>query len=189
MTTIQNANQRATGVTSEGRLQGEGIDRDYVLMSQVDDGWSFTAYDLTVTPTGAADVFFVLQNTSDYPVMLEELRFYDAHAGEFIHVQVGANYTITGGTTLEPVNRTAGSANLASSRCTIEAGANITGDSSSTIMQIVAANNTETLVSFRNAPIILGKGQCVNLEASGGASAIRYELDFTFLKASDFTDD
>jgi len=189
MTTIQNANQRATGVTSEGRLMGEGVRSPYVLKSQIDDGWSFTLYDLTVTPTGAADVFMVLQNTSDYPVMLEELRYYDAHAGEFIHVQVGANYTITGGTTIEPVNRTAGSANLASERCTIEAGANITGDSSSTIRQSQAVQNTETIVNFRDAPILLGKGQCVNLEASGGGSAIRYELDFSFLKPSDYTDD
>jgi hypothetical protein len=187
MTTIQNENQTVTGVTSVGRLQCETIVQRYSDRVCMINGMAYTTYVASVTPAAAADVFYVMINTSDYPILIQELRYYDAHAGEIIHIQTGATYTpATASAAVEPRNRLVGSTNLASSYATIENGTDITGDSSATIMESQAVNNTETVVSFRERPIVLARNRCLNLEASGGGSAIRYEVDFCFLNPSDY---
>ena len=188
MTTYQNANDRPAGVTSEGRLQVESINRDYNWHVTATNEMAYTMYLAAVTPTGAADVFFVIINTHDRPLLIQKVRYYDAHAGEFIYLQTGASYTVAGGTAVEPVNRKVGSTLLASSYATIEQGANITGDASATIMQSQAVQNTETIVDLKERPIVLAQNRCFNLEASAGTGAIRLEVDFMWLEPADYTD-
>lgn len=188
MTTYANANDRPAGVTSDGRLQTEVVQVPYTDYSTRANEVGFTMYLAAVTPTGAADTFFSITNTDPRPLLIQEVRYYDAHAGEFIHLQTGASYTLTGGTAVEPVNRKVGSTLLASSYATIEQGVDITGNASATIMQSQAVQNTETTVSLKNRPIVLATNRCFELEASAGTGAIRVEVDFTWLDPSDYTD-
>lgn len=189
MTTYANDLDRPAGVTSDGRLMVDVIARDYVYHITARNEMAYTCYVAAVTPTGAADVFFTLINTHNLPLMVEKVRFYDAHAGEIIHLQVGATYAL--GTThaaVEPVNRKVGSTLLASSYCTCENGVDITGDASATIMEQQAVQNTETEIDLRKRPIVLAQNRCFNLEASAGTGAIRYEVDFCWLNPDDYID-
>jgi len=166
----------------------ELVARDYVYHVTAVNEMAYTMYLAAVTPTGAADTFLTIQNTHDRPLLIQAVRYYDAHAGEQIHLQVGANYTITGGAAVEPVNRKVGSTLLASSYATIEQGVDLTGNASATIMESDAVQNTETTVNFENRPIVLAQNRCFELEASAGTGAIRVEVDFLWLEPSDYID-
>jgi hypothetical protein len=188
MTTYANANDRPAGVTSDGRLQTEVVQMRYQDYVTGTNEAGYTMYLAAVTPTGAADTFFSLTNTDPRPCLIQEVRYYDAHAGEFIHLQTGASYTLVGGTAVEPVNRKVGSTLLASSYATIEYGVDITGNASATVMESQAVQNTETTVSLKTRPIVLAQNRCFELEASAGTGAIRVEVDFCWLDSSDYVD-
>lgn len=188
MTTYANQRDKPAGVTSDGRLQTEVVQVPYGDYVTGTNEMGYTMYLAAVTPTGAADTFFSITNLDPRPLQIQEVRYYDAHAGEFIHLQTGAVYTITGGTAVEPRNRKLGSTLLASSFAKIEQGVNMTGNASATLMQSQAVQNTETVVSLKNRPIVLAENRCFELEASAGTGAIRLEVDFVFIDTADFLD-
>lgn len=179
MTTINNASGTPVGVTNQNRAMQQSVMRDYHLACLL-DGWAFTLYDATVTPTGAADVFCKVQNDSADLMYVTGMRIYDAGA-ELIDVQVSPSYTSAGASAaVVPINRYVGSTNLAATKATCESDANITGDTGVTIHRLQVAATTEQPYDWTDAPIIVGPNQAFILEAATGTSAIRYEVDFYF---------
>jgi hypothetical protein len=157
----------------------ESFTRDYHLACLL-DGWAFTQYDATVTPTGAADVFCKIQNNSADLMIVTGMRIYDAGA-EIIDVQLSPAYTSAGASAaIVPINRYSGSANLAATKATCESDANITGDTGVTIHRLQVAATTEQAYDWSDAPIVVGTNQAFILEAATGTAAIRYEVDFYF---------
>lgn len=179
MTTIQNVSGTPVGVTSQYRALQEGFYRKYELACLL-DGWAFTLYDATVTPTGAADVFCKIQNNSADLMYVTGLRIYDAGA-ENIDVQVSAAYT-SGGThaAIVPVNRYVGSSNLAATKALCESDVDITGDAGATIHRLQIAATTQHNNDWSDIPLVFGPNQAFLLEAVTGTAAIRYEVDFFF---------
>jgi len=179
MTQIQSVSGTPVGVTNDYRAMQEGFYRKYHLACLL-DGWAFTTYDATVTPTGAADVFHVALNTSADLMYVTGLRLYDAGA-EIIDVQVSANYTpATSTTAIVPINRYVGSTNLAGTKGTFISDVDVTGDAGVTIHRLQIAATTEQSYDWVNAPIIVGPNRAFLLEAATGTNAIRYEVDFFF---------
>jgi len=190
MTTYQNANDRPAGVTTDGRLMVEVIGRDYAYHVTAVNEMGYTVL-ATVAPVTGADVFFTLQNTHDRPLLVQEVRIYDAlAAGEYVNFMIGANYVI-GGTSaaVEPVNRKVSSTLLASSYATIEAGVQITGHAGVTFHTAQMVANTYRAISFKNRPVVLAENRAFDLEVeTGAANSIYVEVDFMWLEPADYTD-
>ncbi len=190
MTTYQNANDRPAGVTTGGRLMVEVNVRDYAYHVTAVNEMGYTVL-VTVAPVTGADVFFTLQNTHNRPLLVQEVRIYDAlAAGEYVNFMVGANYVI-GGTSaaVEPVNRKVSSTLLASSYATIEAGVQITGHAGVTFHTAQMVANTYRAINFKNRPVILAENRAFDLEVeTGAANSIYVEVDFMWLEPSDYVD-
>jgi hypothetical protein len=188
MTTYQNANDRPAGVTTDGRLMVEMVNRDYSYHVTANNEMGYTMYLATVTPTGA-DVFFTLQNTHDKPLLIQEVRLFDAlAAGEHINFQVGAVWPIAGGAAIEPVNRKVSSTLLASSYATIEQGVALSGHTGVTMHTAELVQNVQRAIDFKNRPVVLAQNRAFDLEAETGTGAIRVEVDFMWLEPADYTD-
>ena len=190
MTTIQNANDRPGGVTNGNRLMVEAVVRDYPYHVIANNEMGFTVIE-TVTPVTGADVFFTLQNTYDRPLLVQEVRIYDAlAAGEHINFMLGANYVI-GGTSaaLVAVNKKRSSTLLAASYSTCEGGVQITGHAGVTYFAKECVANTHYAVSLKNRPTILAQNRAFDLECeTGAANSITVEIDFCWLEPTDYTD-
>lgn len=179
MSTINNANGVAAGVTSDGRLMVTSQQMPYAQAVAVEDGQAYRLVDAAVTPTGAADVFCKMQNNSSDNMMISEVRIYDAGA-ELIQAQVCPAYT-SGGThaAIVPVNKNVGSVNLAATKGLFESDVDITGDAGVLLDVIVVAATTDKRVTY-DPPICIGPNQAFLLEAQTGTSAINYHVDFYF---------
>ena len=189
MTTYQNANDRPAGVTSDGRLMTEYINRDYAYHVVANNEMGYTLQQ-TVAPITGADVFVTIQNTHDRPMLIQEVRLYDAlAAGEHFNFQIGANWVI-GGThaAVEPVNRKISSVLLASSYATIEQGVAMTGHTGVTMHTAEMVQNVYRAISFKNRPVILAQNRAFDIEAETGTANVIVEVDFMWLEPSDYTD-
>lgn len=179
MSTITNIDGTSAGVTSNNRLMGETIVRDYGQHVAISNGWAFSCQDDTVTPTGAADVFCRIANISADPLVITKIRARCASA-DVVSVQTTANYT-SGGTHADKaaVNRTAGSSNLFTTKGTFESDVNITGDSGSVevcrLGLTVADTDYEYDLTGGNE-IVLRNGYSLLLEAVTGTAAMGYEV-------------
>ena len=167
MTTYQNANDRPAGVTSDRRLMTELITRPYSYQATTKNELAFTVIQ-TVTPVTGADVFFTLQNTDDQPLLVQEVRIYDAlAAGEHINFMLGASYT-PGGTSaaLVAVNKKRSSVKLASSYSLCEGGVQITGHAGVTYYAKECATTTHYAVSLKDRPTALAQNRAFDLECA-----------------------
>lgn len=190
MTTYQNANDRPAGVTTDGRLMVELVGRDYSYHVTTVNEMGYTLL-ATVAPVTGADVFLTIQNTYDRPLLIQEVRIYDAlAAGEYVNFMIGANYVIAGtSAAVEPVNRLISSTLLASSYATIEAGIQITGHAGVTFHTAQMVANTHRAINFKNRPVILAQNRAFDLEVeTGAANSIYVEVDFMWLEPRDYED-
>lgn len=190
MTTLQNANDRPAGVTTDNRLMVEAVLRDYSYQVTAVNEMAFTVRE-TVTPVTAGAVFLTIQNTYDRPLLIQEVRIYDAlAAGEYINFMIGANYVI-GGTAaaLVAVNKKRASTLLAASYSTIEGGINITGHAGVTFFAQQCIATTHYTVSLKNRPVVLAQNRAFDLEVeTGAANYCTVEVDFMWLEPSDYVD-
>lgn len=128
----------------------------------------------TQTPTGAADEFFYLLNTSTrLSIVLTRLQFNAASTETITLARVTG--TAAGGTTLTPVNRSLGSGRTPPA--TIESGADITGLTPGATLEVFEGTVGDP-IDLTNRPIVVRPGEAVALSATTGAIAILFLVDF-----------
>jgi hypothetical protein len=168
------------GVTVEKRVLIESIACDMDLANALDKGMAFTLHDNAVTPTAAGDYFCKIANTSDYPLVVEQIRINDA-TGEVNTLEVGANFTsATTHAEIEPINRKFGDVKLASAYGQFESDVDITGMTVTEIGRFKTVTGVDYIHDLTQAPIVLLKNQCLVLKAVTGNIAKAYSVDFYF---------
>ena len=132
--------------------------------------------DCSETPTGAADCFAVIQNTGPNPIVITEFVGQCA-AAEVFYFNIGAN-GIPAGTTgvVLPVNRYAGSGNLADAVC--NRGANITGLTGVTVEYLAVPAAAPSVTRRWEGGIVLPNGYEISVWATTGTNAILASLCF-----------
>jgi len=120
---LNNADGTSVGVTDDHRLATSSIasTKEHEVNHVEGQAYSVGA---SVTPTGAGDCFLYIKNDSDTDLVLSEFMLYAA-SDEFFTFKLGDSGTPSGGTDSVPVNRNAGSSNLA--EATVQTGVDITG--------------------------------------------------------------
>jgi hypothetical protein len=163
-------NYRA-GVNSNGqvlvRAETQPHDRQLADKGKV---WSLYG---TATPTGAGDYFFYLKNTGTVELHITDIRIKCASAETFTYEFVSG--TASGGTTLTPANRRAGSSLVPTA--TIESGADITGLTTLAtpfFESCPTANKRETLSSSSN--LHLPPGSAFAMKAGTGTALTTFVI-------------
>lgn len=195
MSTVSSANGTVAGVTSDGRAMGEQIVRASAEANLVDKGWAFHVYDDTVTPTGAADVFCRIANTSSDNLVIQSIYGESATADSWT-VQTCANYTSAtshaDGPT--PANRRADKAtsNLFSAKGTFESDVDITGDSGAVVVgriNLAVADTQYKLEMPDGSPVtVIPPGYSLLLETVTGTFVVKYGVYCYFDQIPHVTD-
>ena len=169
--------QTGTGaeVTDEKRLRVDAIAESEALHANEDGGVHFCAT-LSRTPTGAADVFFYLKNTSTKLLIIDQIDIYAASA-ESIKAYLGDAGTPSGGSTLTPANLNAGSGSVAD--CTCQDGVNITTLSGGVALCELYGSTTMVQYPFPGG-IIVPRNKVLTLYSVTGAVAIKVNVWFYF---------
>ena len=136
------------------------------------------AYNIVIsqTPTGANDVFLYVKNTSEDNLWVASIFLRSASA-ESVNFVLGDTGTPAGGATYTPVNKNAGSANLATG--TFQTGNNITGLSGGSTVDTIFAGTTTEHYHWESG-LILPKNQIFTLYAVTGAVAINMTVNIFY---------
>jgi hypothetical protein len=125
------------------------------------------------TPSGANDFFFYFKNTDVVPYIFESMSYRVASA-EQVKIYLDRTGTISGGTTLTPVNLNTGSAKEPTA--TIESGNNITGTTGGSVCQHIYMTSTESKFYNFESGIAVAPGGTFMMEAIAGSVQITINL-------------
>jgi len=170
-------NGYAAGVTTGNRLKVSST--SFPLEHEVNhhDGLAFS-FGVSLTPTGAGDCFLYIKNNSDLDMVVSEFMM-NAASDETISFKLGDEGTPTGGAEGTPVNRNAGSGNIAD--VTALSGVDITGLSGGGSVMGIFLKGGES--SIRRAPVssfIVPKNKTITGYVSSGAIQIKVGMGFSF---------
>jgi hypothetical protein len=165
------------GVTGENRLKvsAQTFTQEHQTNHHEGECYSVGA---AVTPTAAGDCFLYIKNTSDTDMVVSEFML-RAASDETITFKLNDIGTPIGGTTLTPVNRNAGSGNIAS--VTAYYGVDITGLSGGSAVMSMFLKGGET--SVRIAPLsgfILPKNHTITGYVTTGAILVMIGMGISF---------
>ena len=164
-------------VNNEGKLEVCAVTKTFQLHVNEAEGQSFSML-IDKTPTGASDCFAYLKNNSDKELWISSMNMWAA-TDEVIEVKLNDTGTPVGGTVSTPVNRNAGSGNVADG--TYEDGVNITGLSGGDVVDYIfldgaAGGNKHSWDSF----LIIPKGKTLTLYAITGGIAVKGSISGVF---------
>ncbi len=128
------------------------------------------------TPTGAADVFLYVKNTSEDDLVITSLKLYTASA-ESVQIKLGDTGTPVSGSTNAPVNRNTDSGKTFSG--TVLDGVNITGLSGGAVVDEVFGSTTMNKWGWSSG-LILPKNGILSLYAVTGGVALKCTLSCNF---------
>lgn len=161
-------------VTSKGRLKTNAV----TLSEERDgshSGLSFCSA-ISKTPTGAADVFYYLKNTSEKDLIVYHFDIYSASA-ESITIHLGDTGTPVDGADLTPTNTNAGSGEVADA--TSQDGVNITGLSGgATVCELFASTTMEDHVIASG--LFVPRNKTMTLYSVTGGVALKVNVWFYF---------
>jgi hypothetical protein len=165
------------GVTSENRLKTSAqiFTQEHQTNHHEGECYSIGA---AVTPTGAGDCFLYVKNTRDTDMVVSEVML-RAASDETITFKLNDTGTPIGGTTGTPINRNAGSGNLAA--VTSLYGVDITGLSGGSAVMSMFLKGGET--SVRIAPLsgfIVPKNHAITGYVSSGAILVMVGMGISF---------
>jgi hypothetical protein len=164
-------------VDEEGKLQARCITSELEFHTNDHEGGAYSLT-LSYTPTGAGDCFGYITNNSNVPLIISALMFYAA-SDEFFLVKLGDEGTASGGASVTPVNRNAGSGNLAD--VTAEGAVDITGLSGGSVVagMFKEGGTSSTKVEIKSG-IIIPKNKTVSFYVETGAIAVRVGVEMYF---------
>ena len=124
----------------------------------------------SVTPTGPLDCFGYITNLDEDDMVLGSIMFRSA-SDETVIIKLGDTGTAVGGATVTPVNRNAGSGNIAD--VTAEYGVNITGFAGGSNVASVFVKGGESSKQVEiNSSLIIPKNKTISFYVQTGTSAI-----------------
>ena len=170
-----NGNQ--AGVTGENRLKvsAQMFTQEHQTNHHEGECYSFG---VSATPASTSDCFLYIKNTNDIDMVISEFML-RAASDETVSFKIGDTGTPIGGTTATPVNRNAGSGNIAD--VTALYGVDITGLSGGNAVMSMFLKGGET--SVRIAPLsgfIIPKNKTFTGYASTGGIAVMIGMGISF---------
>lgn len=181
MPTVTNAAGIPGGVTSENRQMVQSYSTKYAEAVAREQGWAFAFTDTAVTPTGAADRFCRISNTSSDTLVVTRIRIQVATADDF-DVLLCANYTSAGTHgSATPVNMNAAmqsSNTWLTTKGDFESDVDITGDSGAVTLARIrcAVADTDYELDMSEHPIIVPGGYSLLLAQVTGGLATGYTV-------------
>jgi hypothetical protein len=130
------------------------------------------------TPTGAGDCFGYIKNNSDDDMVVSAIIMYCA-SDETFSIKLGDEGTAAGGATVTPVNRNAGSGNLAD--VTAEGAVDITGLSGGSVVAglFVKGGETSTKIEIKSG-LIIPKNKMISFYVATGTAAVKFGAEIYF---------
>ena len=165
------------GASSKKQLRVCAVVRTVDLECNQIDNESYSIL-ISKTPTGAGDCFCYLKNNADKDIVISSIKIYAA-SDETITIKIGDTGTPVGGTDNIPVNRRAGSGNVADVDC--ETGVDITGLSGGNEVESVFVKGGESSVRYGwVSGIIIPKNHTFTIYTTTGAIAILSTISMHF---------
>ncbi len=167
------------GVTEEGRLRTSAQTFTQEHHTNHHEGQCYS-YGVMITPTGAGDCFLYLKNNSDTDLVVSEFML-RAASDEIVTFKLDDVGTPIGGTVGTPVNRNAGSGNIAN--VTAYYGADITGLSGGNAVMAMFLKGGETSVRIEPlSAFIIPKNHTITGYVSTGGIAVMIGMGISFHK-------
>ena len=172
-------------VTKRNMLETLTVTRSGTAFAAIQDGLSWTI-ETTQTPTGAADYFFYMRNSSQVRDLLLNRIEIDGTVAEIIELQMVTG-TPASGSDLTPTNRSVG--NNRTFSAVVQGGADITGLSKvGTVEKLfVPAGGSSAKIELIDRPIVLPKQTSaalgIALLAPTGTNALNVLVDVSIQSA------
>ncbi len=165
-------------VNSDNMLRCASYEENYALFSNAYDKQAYAFVIETVTPTGAADYFCYMKNSSDKDMIVDKLEIYEATA-DAVDITVGMTGTPTGGTAETPANKNAGSSNTPDG--TFQYGVNITVITGGSVVGRLRVPADSTTHEFTwDSGFVIPNGSTFVLSAVTGTTALSCTVHFYY---------
>lgn len=179
---IQNGNgpKRYANVDAAFRLEAHSTTVTEGEYINEHDQEAYVVYS-DVTPTGASDIFFSLENThNDKFMVLDWYRAWTASAAEAIDVLLGGSGTLSGTTELTPVNSFVNSSNVAQGN--FYEGVDITGISGAKVYdRLRISGDGKDVVDDFPGKIIVPRSGLVCFRVVNGSIPLEFTIAFHYI--------
>ncbi len=164
-------------INSEGQAEVRCITSELEFHANYHEQQAYSAQ-FIYTPTGAGNCFGYIKNNSNDDMIISALMMYAA-SDESFSIKLGDTGATSGGTTVTPVNRNAGSGNLADVTC--EGGVDITGLSGGSVVagRFIKGGETSAKVEIKSG-LVVPKNKIISFYVQSGAIAIRLGVEMYF---------
>ena len=175
-------NGNSVGVTDQNRLQTSAVMVSKEHQVNHTEGMAFSM-GVEVTPTAAGDCFLYVKNLSDHDMIISEFML-NATTSETITFKVGDSGTPAYDAVITPVNRNAGSGNVAN--ITAVSGVDITGLSGgSPIMSMFLKGGESSVRIAPTSTFIIPQNKVFTGYVTTGGLAVKVGMGISFHKSGE----
>lgn len=164
-------------VTKENKLDVCAVNRTIDMYCNQGMGVSYSLL-ISQTPTGAGDCFCYIKNNDSQDMIISSIKLYAA-SNEIFEIKLSDTGDPIGGSDATPVNRKAGSGNIA--EVTAKVGNDITGLSGGNSVETIVVKGGESTRRYEwLSGLVVPKNHTLTLYVVTGGIAVRVTLSMHF---------